>query len=112
MGHARCLLGITDDTEQLRLAESVVKNELSVRALEEIVRWEKTRQRASPPAMPEGQRRRPAHLTDLQRRFEEAIKSKVTIQEGKRKGAGRIVIEYYSLDDFDRIAAMLGVNPE
>jgi len=27
-----------------------------------------------------------------------------------RKGTGRIVIEYYSLDDFDRIASLLGVS--
>ncbi|MHC4234232.1 MAG: hypothetical protein ACYSUQ_03870, partial [Planctomycetota bacterium] len=28
------------------------------------------------------------------------------------KGTGRIVIEYYSLDDFERIADHLGLTPE
>ena len=109
MGHARCLLGVTDDARRMQLAESAVDNALSVRALEEIVRREKTR-RASPSG--ESARReppRPAHILDLQRRFEEAVKTKVVIHEGRRKATGRIIIEYYSLADFDRIAAILAV---
>ncbi len=112
MGHARCLLGVSDDGERLRLAESASQNDLSVRALEEIVRREKTRRGDAQPNEAKVERLRSAHLLDLQRRFEEAVKTKVTIQEGKRKGTGRVVIEYYSLDDFDRIAGMLGVMPE
>ncbi len=112
MGHARCLLGIADDAHRLCLAESATHNELSVRALEEIVRREKTRQSPATPAESQGQNARSAHLRELQQRFEEALKTKVTIHEGKRKGAGRIVVEYYSLDDFDRIAAKLDVKLE
>ncbi|MFH1109318.1 MAG: hypothetical protein V1790_09010 [Planctomycetota bacterium] len=55
---------------------------------------------------------RSAHLRDLEQRFERAVKTKVTIHEGRRKGSGRITIEYFSLDDFDRIANMLGVEEE
>ncbi len=109
MGHARCLLGIKDDAECLRLAESAVENQLSVRALEEVVRREKRSDRT---LAPKSRLERRAHLRDLERRFEEAIKTKVTIQEGKRKSTGRVVIEYYSLDDFDRIAELLGVTRE
>lgn len=112
MGHARCLLGVTDEVQRLRLAESAAQNELSVRALEEIVRREKTRERGAPLGETEKENLRAPRLRDLQRRFEEAVKTKVTIQEGRRKGTGRIVIEYYSLDDFDRIGAALGVSPE
>ena len=112
MGHARCLLGIADDERRMRLAESSAHNDLSVRALEEIVRREKTRRGRPKPGEVGAKDPRAAHLRDLQQRFEEAVKTKVTIHQGKRKGTGRIVIEYYSLDDFDRIAAMLGVNAE
>lgn len=108
MGHARCLLGATADDRRLALAQSVVENELSVRALEEVVRREKTgdgseTRGAAKKAVPS------AHVEDLKRRFEEALRTKVTIREGRRKGTGRIVIEYYSLDDFDRIADRLGI---
>jgi ParB family chromosome partitioning protein len=110
MGHARCLLGVDDAERRQRLADSVVENELSVRALEEIVRREKRpRGEGGIGAGPTGQVRS-AHVLDLQTRFEEALKTKVTIHEGRRKGTGRIIIDYFSLDDFDRIAGSLGVK--
>jgi ParB family chromosome partitioning protein len=112
MGHARCLLGITDDLRRERLAEAVAQNDWSVRALEEIVRREKTRQSGSEAPAPAVARTASAHVRDLQQRFEQAVKTKVTIREGRRKGTGRIVIEYFSLDDFDRIASLLGVGEE
>lgn len=113
VGHARCLIGMADEVRMLALAESAAANQLSVRALEEIVRKEKGR--AAETAGEESKptiKLRSAHIRDMQRRFEEAVKTKVSIQEGKRKGSGRIVIEYYSLDDFDRIAELLGVDAD
>ena len=110
MGHARCLLGVDDPMRLMQLAESVISNQLSVRALEEIVRREKTRQ-GPPPATPRTETRSP-HVLDLQNRFEAAVRTKVTLREGKKKGTGRITIEYFSLDDFDRIANLLGVDME
>ena len=112
MGHARCLLAVPDEERRLQLAESVSHNQLSVRALEEIVRREKARQTVEPPIAPRAETGRSAHIVDLQRRFEEAIKTKVSIHEGKKKGSGRITIEYYSLDEFDRLATLLGVELE
>ena len=110
MGHARCLLGVADDAKRWQLAESIVRNELSVRALEEIVRREKTRDRDDTKPATQGKPARSPHLQDMQRRFEQAVRTKVTIREARRKGTGRITIEYYSLDDFDRIATALGVD--
>ncbi len=110
MGHARCLLGISDEARRMDLAESVVHSQLSVRALEEIIRREKKRDRSTQDVA--AVELRSAHVRDLQRRFEEAVKTKVTIRPGKRKGTGRIVIEYYSLDDFERIATLLNVPAE
>ncbi|MHC4695147.1 MAG: ParB/RepB/Spo0J family partition protein [Planctomycetota bacterium] len=112
MGHARCLLGITENARRMQIAESAVDNELSVRALEEIVRREKTRRSEAEGESPATKLARPAHILDLQRRFEQVVKTKVLIREGRRKGTGRIIIDYYSLDDFDRIAAMLAVPEE
>lgn len=111
MGHARCLLGVADDTRQTELAESAARHELSVRALEDIVRREKSKAKGSESRQAPARLRSP-HLRDIQKRFEEALRTKVTIQEGKRKGSGRIVIQYFSLDDFDRVAERLGVSVE
>ncbi|MEK6799962.1 MAG: ParB/RepB/Spo0J family partition protein [Planctomycetota bacterium] len=110
MGHARSLLSVRDPKRRLELAEAAARSELSVRALEEVVRRQKTKEdgQAAPPVR-EGRLRSP-HLQDIERRFEQSIKTKVTIREGRRKGSGRITIEYYSLDDFDRVASLLGVS--
>jgi len=110
MGHARCLLGVSDEARRLSLAETVMGNALSVRALEEIVRREKAAPEGK--AKPVEPKSRSAHIRDMERRFEEAIKTRVTIREGKRKGTGRIIIDYYTLDDFDRISSMLGLVDE
>jgi len=109
MGHARCLLSVPDETRRRQLAVSAAANELSVRALEDIARRERKEHgpESAPPAV-----RRSAHVEDLQRRLERSTRTKVTIKEGKRKGTGRIILEFYSLDDFDRLAAMLGVVDE
>lgn len=107
MGHARCLLGVKDERLRSRLAESAAENDLSVRALEEIVRRRRTSREDARPARED---RVTPHIRDTQQRFEEAIKTKVTIREGRKKGTGRVVIEYYSLDDFDRIASAFGVD--
>jgi ParB family chromosome partitioning protein len=112
MGHARCLAGVGEATRRDKLAEAVVKNDLSVRALEEVIRRERTRSEEESGVSPEKERPRLAHLRDIESQFEHALKTKVTVRDGKRKGSGRIVIEYYSLDDFDRIAAALGVALE
>lgn len=114
MGHARCLLGIADSGQQQRLADAVVRNELSVRALEEIVRRERSPSpsgASGPPSALPGRFRSP-HLKDMEKRFEQAVKTRVSIHEGKRRGTGRLVIEYYSLADFERLAELLGVALE
>lgn len=109
MGHARCLLGVADTSERTRLARAVTANDLSVRALEEIVRRHRSRSATEVSPMAEKPSAGSANIQDMQRRFEESLKTRVTIKEGKRKGTGRIIVQYFSLDDFDRIAETLGV---
>jgi ParB family chromosome partitioning protein len=109
MGHARCIVGVQDDRMRLRLAGTVTAHDLSVRALEQLIRREKRGRERSGAATAPGPDKTP-HLRDLEQRFSMATGTKVTIQQGRSKGSGRITIEYYSLDDFDRIAARLGVG--
>ena len=110
MGHSRCLAGVADARRQSELAESVINSGLSVRALEGMLRRERS-QKSEPRSPVEGRGVSP-HIRDLEERFERAIKTKVSIVPGKERGKGRIIIEYYSLDDFDRLAAALGVEQD
>jgi len=109
MGHARSLLGVSDKHRRSELAKAVIDRQLSVRALEDLVRAEKVQPQKGVP--PRSSLQAP-HLKDLESRFEQAVKTKVLIKEGRKKGTGKIVIEYYTLDDFDRIAGQLGVEVE
>jgi ParB family chromosome partitioning protein len=96
MGHARALLGLRDEVERLKLAERVVKEELSVRAVEAIVRDERT----DPPKRRSNPRKTP-QVAALEGELRTLLGTKVSIQD--RRGKGRVVIEYYSPSEFERL---------
>jgi len=112
MGHARCLLAVDAPDRQMQLARSVAKNELSVRALEEVVRRTRTERAAAPDAPAGRVKEKSAHVADLEGQFQRALGLKVRIEERRGKGRGRIIIDYNNLDEFDRVAAALGVQWE
>lgn len=112
MGHARALLGLNDALRMKELAAMAAEKRISVRALEEMVR----RERAAA-----GPKRRDAkskgrtplsHILDLEHQFQQALGVRVHIHMGRSKSTGRLVIEFYNLDDFDRIKELMGVKPE
>ncbi len=112
MGHARCLLGLKSPDELVKAARLAIDRHLSVRAVERLVReWTNG---AKPPQQ-QGDEVAPAkrpQIRTLEQSFIRALNTKVEIEESRRKGSGRIVIHYFSLDDFDRIAERLGVPAE
>ncbi|MCB9850411.1 MAG: ParB/RepB/Spo0J family partition protein [Phycisphaerales bacterium] len=114
MGHARSILGVEGTQRRCELAQAAVANGLSVRALEEIVRRKRLGRDVTQPADQADETRKPAgpqaNVADLENRFQQALATKVKIKPGRGKGRGRIVIDYFSLDDFDRIAGKLGVH--
>jgi ParB family chromosome partitioning protein len=110
MGHARCLLGITNERERWELAAAVVEHDLSVRALEDIIRRRKRRQAdeaASAQAKPEP---RPL-VRAIQEELTGTLGMRVTIRERRKPNTGQIVIHYNSLDDFNRVTESLGLKP-
>ena len=108
-GHARALLGLEDAGAQEELAARIVAEGLSVRAAEEAV----TLARGGTPAT--GKRapaRRPMHapgLQDLAERLSDTFDTRVKVELGQRKG--RIVVEFGSVDDLERIARLMGRDP-
>jgi len=111
MGHARALAAIADRQKIEKIAVFAATNFFSVRALEELVRKEKDGARPAPAApLPEPAKR--PHVRDLEQQFVRALGTKVEILESRKKGAGRIVIHYFTLDDFDRVAERLGIRWE
>jgi len=112
MGHARCLLALPGARDRIKASRAAMEKDLSVRALEKLVR---DLLAGGPAAAPEGAGgrapKRPL-IRNLEEAFVRALGTKVEITESRRKGKGRIVIHYGSLDDFDRISERLGVSPD
>jgi ParB family chromosome partitioning protein len=111
-GHARALLGLSDAEAQDALATRIVAEGLSVRATEEAVAMAA----AEEPATKRRTRRFSAPgVEDLAGRLSDVFETKVKIQIGRAKG--RIVVEFGSVDDLQRIIGQMapditGRHPE
>jgi ParB family chromosome partitioning protein len=105
MGHGRALLAITNLEGRQELARQAVARGMSVRELERRIR---RRQRADAAPAPGGPVPQKAHLQDLQRRLGEHLGTKVLIQSGRKKGSGKLVISFYSLDEFEGLLRRIG----
>jgi ParB family chromosome partitioning protein len=107
-GHAKALLSVTVVERRQSLAAAAMAGDWSVRELERRV------QAAFQPSKPQqvvpaGIDATPsAHLVDLERRLGEHLGTKVTIQIGRKKGTGALVLQFYSLDQFDGLLDKLG----
>ncbi len=101
MGHARALLSLSDKEKQLALWKKIIKNDLSVRKVEQLVRSEnKTKQKKT--ELPD---KSMIFWEDAEHKLRTQLTTKVTIKP-KAKG-GAIVIDYYSDDDLDRLISMI-----
>jgi ParB family chromosome partitioning protein len=110
-GHGKVLAGVSDIAEQCRFAEVAVKRELSVRALEELVKKGVMPDSPAPPAGDSSSIS--AHLLDLEKSISRQMGMRVQIQAGgKNKKRGKLVIHYTSLDQFDQLLERLNVRIE
>lgn len=113
-GHGKVLLGVEIDQEKELIATRIVRESLSVRALEKIV--EKLKKPAKKPRaqksdLPIDYVR---HLSEkLHQHFGTAVKvnSTKTLANGK-KVKGSIEIDYYSNDDLTRVLEILGIDSD
>jgi ParB family chromosome partitioning protein len=100
-GHARTLLGTQSDDEKIALAKKAAASGMSVRELENIVYANKPRRKRKAP------KERSPQFVSLEDALKRKLATKVTISE-KAKG-GKIIIEYYSDDELNRLLEILGV---
>ena len=100
MGHARALLSITNKTQQFDAARQVVKGGLSVRATEQLVRRMLANEGTAKkkPATQEKDK----DIQRLEMDMSDRLGAKVRIDHSK-KGNGKLVISYNSLDELDGI---------
>ena len=100
MGHARALLAISDAVQQLDAARQVVKKGLSVRETERLVRG--MLDKAGGKKVLKQAETGNADIRRLEIEISEKLGAKVAVNHSK-KGSGKVVISYNSLDELDGI---------
>ena len=101
-GHARALIPIEDADEQLRLAQRIFDEKLSVREVEKIVKA------ILNPEKKENKEDQTSQsiqyiYQEIENKLKEKLSRKVQITSKGKNGAGKIEIEFYSNDDLDRL---------
>jgi len=94
-GHARALITIEDTEKQLKIAEEIIEKNLSVRETEKLVNEQKNKKIHKRNVVKD------ATILDIEEKLKGILGTKVELRHNKNKG--KIVIEYYSNEEFNRI---------
>ncbi len=98
-GHARALLTIDNKGKRIEIANRIIKEGLNVRQIERLGVDKKPKKRDS---------KRSPEIRGVEDKLRNLFQTKVNLVHGKKKG--KIEIEYYGLDDLDRIITLLEDN--
>lgn len=109
VGHAKVILGLASDQQQLLAAERVLKEQLNVRQTEGLVgrlqaREAGTAGKAGPPAPPA----QDTHVANLENQLRERLGTKVHLRYAQGKGA--LEIAFFSDAELERILQIIGVT--
>jgi len=104
-GHGRALLPITDSEEQFTLAMKVFDEKLSVRETEKLIK--KLQEEKNSPAKQEEETKDVSFIyRNLEEKLKRTLGTKVEIKN-KANNTGKIEIEYYSMDELERIVELM-----
>src|SRR5699024_9746374 len=101
-GHARALLSLDDPRLMEELAQRIVTEGLSVRAVERLV----STGGGQPATRTVRRSTYDPHVVDLTSRLSNRLETQVRIDVGKRKG--RITLEFTNLEDLERLVESMG----
>ncbi len=100
MGHARALINVPLESMQLRLYHKIVDSGLSVRKIEQLAKA--SGKPSEIHTRKTGGREVSTSVQSVEEKLRQTLGTKVNVRE-KEGGRGEIVIEFYSLDDLDRL---------
>lgn len=99
-GHAKAIAAVSDEKRQVELAETAIRDGLSVRQLEKLAQQDKNGIRTKSRV-----KQKTADVRRVEEDLKNALGTKVTLnQKGKK---GKIEIEYYSKDELERLIELL-----
>jgi len=101
MGHARALLALNSPNAQSAACRKIIEQGLSVRQAEQLAAPKQPKKRQAPAKDP--------NVASLEDELRRHLGTRVTVRSGKNH-RGRIEIEYFSLDELDRILSVLRGN--
>ena len=117
-GHARALLPLGDEREQIAFCEKIQRDSLSVRVTEEQVQAMIRAADDEPLSVfspgqdpPKPRPTRSEHLAHLEQQLRSALGTKVDIRQTAR-GRGRVVVHFKNHDEFERLLTHLAGNSE
>jgi ParB family chromosome partitioning protein len=100
-GHARAILSLENEKEQLELARRIIDDNLSVRVLESVVYGRKRKKRGRSLKL----KKMPPDFADAETRLKQYLGTKVELKRGLKKG--KIEIEFYSDSDLTRLLDLI-----
>lgn len=106
MGHARALINVDTIDKQLYIFHETVERKLSVRQTEELVR---KLYKVADPVKNSVKAQLPPAYKKIEDNLAAHFSTRVKLQHSK-KGNGSITIEYYSLDDLNKVLDLVGVT--
>ncbi len=108
VGHAKVLLSVKSQDEQMVIAETIIRQSHTVRAAERLVAAHFARQGVARTARGSagGSGNTPA-IQHLQNRLQQHLATHVTVRHGEKRG--NIDVEYYGADDLQRILDLIGL---
>jgi ParB family chromosome partitioning protein len=106
MSHAKLLAGVTYHSDQIRLAELTISQDLNLKNLERLI--------GHPPASQEPVVTKPAansaNIADLVKTFSRHLGLRVQLRAKPGMKQGRLILHYASLDQFDELLNRLGIS--
>jgi ParB family chromosome partitioning protein len=102
-GHARAILGLSDESAQLEIFEKILKDKLSVRNVEQLVKDGLVK--SKPPKEDNKGKENPSDYifnSSLEEKLRGIFGTKVICKQ-KKDNSGTIAIDFYSADELDRL---------
>ena len=101
-GHARALLGFNNPDDIISTANLIIKEDISVRQIEELVKTSKTA-----PVKPKEPKKREKFFSEVELALVNNLGRKVKIKENGKKGSGVLEIEFFDREDLESLALQL-----
>ena len=103
-GHARALLGLDDEKEMLRIAETTVSQELSVRQVEKMVKYANQGEKAKPKKR---DKKRDKYYDEVEIALTNVLGRKVKIYLSPNGNKGTLEFEFFGKEDLTKLAKEL-----